>query len=198
MRKIVSLFASCVVITGMLVTWALSQEVNAGSPDWLKAVWDIVQPLVMLFVSIVGPVLVSWLAYKIVSFLNIRDENEQKALELKIRDALHQSALNALKYAWAKSGITDPTKITSPEVIKTAVEYIKDKNPETVEKTGLSTDGLKDIVLSKVPDVIGMVLPGPVGGIAGAIVGEVLEKAKAPKVSTKGASKIATPVQEGK
>lgn len=132
---------------------AFSQEaaaVIAPSSVWFD-LWSIVQPVVVLLVSTVGPVLVTWISARLISLLKVSDDAKRAEVEARLRDALHQSAMNALKYALAKSGAT-PSLIGST-LISEAVRYVEDKNPEALDKLNVSSDGLREIIMSKVPDL---------------------------------------------
>lgn len=131
--------------------------VIAPSSIWFD-LWSIVQPVVVLLVSTVGPVLVTWISARIISFLKVSDQAKQAEIEAHLRDALHQSAMNALKYAMAKTNIA-PSMIGAT-VISEAVKYVEDKNPEALAKLNVHGDALRDIIMSKVPDLMSK-LPVP-------------------------------------
>lgn len=123
----------------------------------INDIWQIVQPLVVLFVSIVGPVLVTWISSRVLAVLKVQDEKQKLEIEAKLREALHQSALNALKYAVTKTGV--PLGVIGGAggvTIDAAADYVRQKNPEALAKLGVSSDALKEIIMSKVPDVAGV------------------------------------------
>jgi hypothetical protein len=160
MRKIFSLFAALCLIV-FVAPLALAQSIvgNPTSPPFLLQIWGVVQPLVALFISIVGPVAVTWISLRLVALLKINDENAKKELERKIRDALHDSAANALKFALAKSGM--PLAVApAGAVISEAIEYVRSKNPDTAAEAGVSDNDLREIILSKVPDVLATIAAG--------------------------------------
>lgn len=132
---------------------ALAQDapVIARSSIWFD-LWTIVQPLVVLFVSIVGPVMVTWISARVLSFLKVADEEKRIEIEAKLRDALHQSALNAVKFAVGKAG--GSSVVATGNVITEAIGYVQEKNPEGLQKLGVSETALRDIILSKLPDLI--------------------------------------------
>ena len=135
-----------------------AQTVNA--PSVLADVWDILQPVIILLISTIGPLLVAWVGARLAMLLKIADDNQRKDLEQKLNAALHQSALNALKFATSKLGIPPVTglDVRSP-VIKEAVEYVRSKNPDAVDAFGLDDTSLAEIVMSKVPDVVSALAP---------------------------------------
>ena len=72
--------------------------VIATSSIWFD-LWAIIQPLVVLLGSIVGPVLITWISARLISLLKVADEKQQLDIQAKLRQALHDSAANALKFA---------------------------------------------------------------------------------------------------
>ncbi|NTF32290.1 hypothetical protein [Rhizobium skierniewicense] len=126
--------------------------VIAPSSVWYD-VWTIVQPIVVLLVSTVGPALVGWISFRIASLLKITDEKQRIEIESQLNIALHHSAWNAVKYALTKGGIPTPGGIVSPTVIADAMTYVTEKNPDALKKLGVDQQALKDIIMSKIPDV---------------------------------------------
>ena len=116
----------------------------------LRDAWGIVSPLVILLVSTVGPVLVTWLSAKAIGLMNIKDEEAKLKIEAQLRDARHQSAANALRYAMTRIGATAVTDA----VLETARTYVEEKNPDALDRLGVDPGNLRDILLSKVPDVL--------------------------------------------
>lgn len=132
--------------------------VISRSSIWFD-LWAIVQPLVVLLGSIVGPVLVAWISARLISLLKVADEKQQLEIEGKLRQALHDSAANALKFALARSGISGgeivsatASTITSA-MLHEATKYVEEKNPDALQKLGVTPDALQDILMSKVPDL---------------------------------------------
>ncbi|MBO0142245.1 hypothetical protein JZX87_13845 [Agrobacterium sp. Ap1] len=119
-------------------------------------VWEIVQPIVVLLVSTVGPVLVGWISARLLAVLKVTDEKQRLEVEGKLRDAIHQAALNALKFALARGGVraAAPSLVTG-EIISEAIGYVRSKNPDALEKLGVDQSALRDIIISKVPDILG-------------------------------------------
>jgi len=114
-------------------------------------IWTILQPIIVLLMSTVGPVLVTWIAARVISLLKITDQKQQLDIEVSLRNALHESAANALKYAVAKAGI--PGGVLAPSVVTAAVDYVREKNPDAVAKLGVSQGALIDIIMSKAADI---------------------------------------------
>lgn len=155
MRHPLHIVVLCIiaVLIAFVAYPALAQNaapVIAPSSIWFD-VWNIVQPLVVLLVSTVGPVLATWIAARLIALLKVNDEKQKLEIEAKLRDALHQSAANALKFAFAKSGVS-AVAITGA-VMGEAIRYVEEKNPDALVKLGVHQDALRDIILSKVPDL---------------------------------------------
>lgn len=130
----------------------VEQPIVAPSSMWFD-LWQIIQPVVVLLVSTVGPVLVTWISARVIALLKVSDQNKQLEIEAKLRDALHQSASNALKYALAKTGFN--AGVVTGTAISAAIAYVQEKNPETLEKLGVDQSALRDIIISKVPELMG-------------------------------------------
>jgi hypothetical protein len=133
--------------------------VIAPSSIWFD-LWSIIQPLVVLLCSIVGPVLVTWISARLISLLKVANEKQQLDIETKLRQALHESAANALKFALARAGVSGgaiahvtAAAITSG-VLREATRYVEEKNPEALQRLGVAPNALQDIIMSKVPDMI--------------------------------------------
>jgi hypothetical protein len=146
---------------------AYAQEtapVIARSSIWFD-LWAVVQPLVVLLASIVGPVLVTWISARLISLLKVADEKQQLEIEGKLRQALHDSAANALKFALARSGISGgaiasvAASAVSGAMLLEATKYVEEKNPEALQKLGVTPAALQDIIMSKVPDLLARQVP---------------------------------------
>jgi Mn2+/Fe2+ NRAMP family transporter len=134
---------------------AADEPIVSPSSIWFD-VWQIVQPIVVLLVTTVGPVLVAAISARVLSVLKVTDENKKLAIDQQLRDALHQSATNALKYALAKARITAPvTGLVTASMIADAATYVEEKNPEALAKLNVGGNALRDIIMSKVPDILG-------------------------------------------
>ena len=149
-------------VAALLVSAALSgapafaQEagaVIAPSSFWYD-IWTIVQPVVVLLFSTVGPVLVAWISARVISLLKITDEKQRIEIESKLRDALHQSAANAVRFALAKAGVIHVGGQVSDAIIADAARYVIEKNPDAIAKLGVNTKALNEIIMSKLPDMI--------------------------------------------
>jgi uncharacterized protein (DUF697 family) len=153
---------SILVVLASLFQPAYAQEVApviAPSSIWFD-LWSIVQPLVLLLCSIVGPVLVTWISARLISLLKVADDRQKLDIETKLRQALHDSAANALKFALARAGVSGgaiahvtAAAITSV-MLHEATKYVEEKNPDALQKLGVTPDALHDIIMSKVPDLM--------------------------------------------
>lgn len=135
-----------------IIAPVIESPVISPSSFWFD-IWQIVQPVVVMFLSTVVPAFGIWLAAQVSSLLKITDEKRKLEVEAQLRNALHESAINALKYALNKVGSPSISGQLSQEVIETAIGYVRDKNPETLEKLGVREGSLEQIILSKVQDV---------------------------------------------
>lgn len=145
---------TCILAFVFAPAWAQDAgPVIAPSSVWYE-VWTIVQPIVVLLVSTVGPVLVTWIAARLIALLKVTDEKQRVEIEAKLREALHQSAANAVRFALAKAGVVHVGGRVSDALISEAAKYVIEKNPEAMQKLGVGTKGLEEIILSKLPDLI--------------------------------------------
>lgn len=168
MIRINMIAARFVAMLALLFVFALTLQpvyaqetapVIARSSIWFD-LWAVVQPLVVLLGSIVGPVLVTWISARLISLLKVADEKQKLDIQAKLRQAIHDSAANALKFAIARSGITGGAiaSVTASAVtsamLRDATKYVEEKNPEALQKLGVTPDALQDIIMSKVPDLL--------------------------------------------
>ncbi len=154
LKIVVALAIVCIAAFILAPAWAQdAQPVIAPSSVWYE-LWTIVQPIVVLLVSTVGPVLATWIAARIISLLKVTDEKQRVEIETNLRNALHQSALNAIRYAFTKGGMPSVAGRMTDTVLNEAVAYVTDKNPEALAKLGVDQKALKDILLSKIPEVM--------------------------------------------
>ncbi|QXZ71852.1 hypothetical protein [Agrobacterium sp. S7/73] len=145
-----------ICISWFVLTPAFAQEAGAiiaPSSIWYE-VWTIVQPVAVLLVSTVGPVLVAWISARLISLLKITDEKQRVDIESKLRDALHQSAANAVRFALAKAGVIHVGGRVSDSILADAAKYVIEKNPEAIEKLGVNAKALNEIIMSKLPEMI--------------------------------------------
>lgn len=159
MRPIHWIIASILALVCLLaffVTNVSAQDagpVIAPSSVWYE-VWTIVQPVVVLLVSTVGPVLVTWIAARLIALLKVTDEKQRVEIEAKLREALHQSAANAIRFALSKAGLPNVGGVINDTILAEARKYVVEKNPEALEKLGVDGKGLEEIILSKLPELI--------------------------------------------
>lgn len=126
------------------------------TPEWLRELYGVLSPLIQLAVMTLGPILVSYLSVRLVSVLNVKEEKDKVELEKAIRDAIHASAQNAWLFALKKAGLsfTDlkaANDIQLVEALKLAKGYVKDKNPDGLDKIGITDKQLEDILVTKLP-----------------------------------------------
>lgn len=129
------------------------------SPNWLRDLYGVVQPLIVMLVGTLGPILVAWVAQRFVAMLNVKQEKDQAELEKALRDAIHASAQNAWMFALKRLGLsfTDLQRMSDTDLLtalKTAKSYVQDKNPEGLEKLGVNGQQLEDILLAKLPSSV--------------------------------------------
>lgn len=145
---------TCIVGFFFAPAWAQDAgPVIAPSSIWYEA-WTVVQPIVVLLVSTVGPVLVTWIAARLIALLKVTDEKQRVEIEAKLRDALHQSAANALRFALSKAGLPNVGGVISDTLLAEAAKYVVEKNPEALQKLGVDAKSLDEIILSKLPELI--------------------------------------------
>lgn len=127
--------------------------------EFLNDLLGIVAPLILVFIGTVGPVYVTILAQKAVSFMNIKNDGERLEVEAKFRDALHQSAWNAVNFALGKLGI-DAERLTlgggetQVKLVREALEYVKDKNPDAIKALGVDDGKLAEILIGKLQSAL--------------------------------------------
>lgn len=159
MRPIHWIIASALALVCFLAffattVWAQDAQPVIAPSSWLYEVWIIVQPVVVLLVSTVGPVLVTWIAARLIELLNVTNEKQRVEIEAKLREALHQSAANAIRFALSKAGLPNIGGVINDTILAEAAKYVNEKNPEALQKLGVDAKGLEEIILSKLPDLI--------------------------------------------
>lgn len=156
----VALAVTC--IGPFILSPAFAQDaapVIAPSSFWYE-LWLVVQPIVVMFMATVGPLMATWLAARLIALLKITDEKQRVEIEAQLRTALHQSALNALKFAAARTGI--PVALgASGQLVTMAADYVREKNPEALQKLGVDSKALEEIIMSKLPELANMVQRPP-------------------------------------
>lgn len=120
-------------------------------------IWSVIFPIVQLLVVTAGPILVGWLVARISSVLKINGEAARAEFEKNLRDALHQSAVNALKLVTAKLMTGNANAVPLAQSLDlnrdVLIEYVMKRNPEAVEYFNLNPKGVMDIIQSKIPDL---------------------------------------------
>jgi hypothetical protein len=144
----------CLVAFFFAPAWAQDAGPVIAPSSWLYEIWTIVQPIVVLLVSTVGPVLVTWIAARLIALLKVTDEKQRVEIETKLRDALHQSAANAIRFALSKAGLPTVGGIINDTILAEASKYVIEKNPEALQKLGVDAKALHEIILSKLPELI--------------------------------------------
>ncbi|MBZ9653566.1 hypothetical protein [Phyllobacterium lublinensis] len=149
------------IVLAVIVDPAFAQDLTEAPPAWFNEIWVILQPVIVMLVSTVGPILITWLAAKLAFLLQSTDEAKRNEIEERLRVALHTSAFNALKYAASRSGIQLPDMLSSASpAVLSAIDYIRSKNPDAVDAFKLSNEQLAEIVISKLPDVKAIIAAG--------------------------------------
>lgn len=95
---------------------------------------NVLTPVISVLVMMASALI----AKKINDFFGLKNEE-------MLRDALHKAAENGLNYALNRG--SGPVGAT---VIKDAVDYVKSKNPQTLEKLRVSDSALVEIIKSKI------------------------------------------------
>ncbi len=158
----------------LLLPFAASAQVDAPATtivaptSFLYDAWTIIQPIVTVLAGTVGPIAVAWITARVMALLKISNENAAQALEAQLREALHLSAMNALKYAASKYGLglsgtaieLTGKAVLDSKVLTEALKYIRGKNPDAVDAFALDDKALTEIILSKVPDVKAIIAAG--------------------------------------
>ena len=126
------------------------------TPEWLREIYGVFSPILLLLIQTIGPIFVGWVALKFTAALQIKGEKDKAELEKALRDAIHASAQNAWVFALKRLGLSfnDLSKMNDNQLLtalKTAKTYVQDKNPEGLEKLGVNGQQLEDILLTKLP-----------------------------------------------
>lgn len=116
---------------------------------------NIFRPILEVIIAVLAPVILTFLSGAIIKTLKIQDEKQKLQIEQQLRNALHASASNAVVFAAQKWGY-NLKQIASDQAIQNkvlseAMNYVVDKNPDTMRKLGVTGEALKDILLSKLP-----------------------------------------------
>lgn len=157
MNKIGSLFAAIVFLLVLAPMLALAQDTSlVPTNSWLYPLWTNLVPLLVTIGTPIAMAIGAWISVKLSNLLSKNDEVARLKIEGEIRNALHAAALNGLKYAMTRAGIPKGETPTAT-VIAEAIDYIRTKSPDTAKQAGADDVALEQIILSKFPDVIGMI-----------------------------------------
>ena len=157
MNKIGSLFAAIVFLLVLTPMLALAQDTGVISKSsWGYGLWEAMSQILIIVGTPIATFVGGWIAVKVSTLLSKNDEVARLKIEGELRNALHAAALNGLKYAMTRAGIPSGATPTAT-VIAEAIDYIRTKSPDTAKQAGASDVDLEQIILSKFPDVIGMI-----------------------------------------
>lgn len=122
---------------------------DAGSTLFQQVVLAVAGVIAAAVAALVGMVL-----KKLFNFIGHKDDAAIQQIERTARDVTHDAILSGMKMAAAKwSWVPTIDGPLPPDgMMKEAVDYAKKMNPDTVGN--LSIDKIKDIAISKIPDLI--------------------------------------------
>jgi hypothetical protein len=92
----------------------------------------------------------AWLVGRLIRLTGVDTEAKRLDVEGKLREALHFAAENGLRFALTRAGMPAIAQPTA-DIIADAMFYVMNKNPETLDKLGVSISGLEDIIHAKWP-----------------------------------------------
>ncbi len=132
----------------------------------MNDLWASIQAPVLLLLTTVITAAAGWLAVKVNTFFNVTNEAQARANEVVIRNVLHEAVWSAAKYALQKTGLKIEdlkTGMPSKEFTQIAIDYIRTKNPDTASAAGMTStpkgdDALSEIITSKIPDLVKMLM----------------------------------------
>jgi hypothetical protein len=159
-------------------------------------------PLVVTVVTALVGIATTVITVRLNSWFGLTNENQQRANEQLIRNVLHDAVWSAVKYAAQKTGLTadqlagingaaGPSTLTTKEFIDVAIGYVRSKNPDTAVAAGLPPGakgdaGLTEIIVSKVPDLLKILVEAvPGGAILGPLLGGIAEAVTKPSSAPK-------------
>lgn len=120
----------------------------------INSFWGI---MVTVIVGVLGSA-GAWLSYRLNRFFNIQDVEKQKQTERMIRDLLHDAVFSGVKYASTQLGYTIDLNGPPPkEWTDMVVGYVRSKSPDTAIAAKASDEDLKEIAISKLPDLKSLV-----------------------------------------
>lgn len=120
------------------------------------------QPMIVTgVVAILGGAIL-FISKYLVGLLHLQNKEKEDKLVILTRDFLHSVVWNALNYAAAKADSTLLNQLAHDQpppkpIIDMAKEYIKQLNPDLLNKTGLAEDQLEKVIASKLPELIALV-----------------------------------------
>ena len=109
----------------------------------------LIMPYVIELAGAVLAALGGWLMSRLVKLIGVTDAAKRLEVEAHLRQALHFAAENGLRFALTRAGVAGAEP--AAEQLADAMFYVQSKNPDTLDKLGVSDDALRDIVLSKWP-----------------------------------------------
>lgn len=151
---LICLLAAMIVTAGAVESITLREAPDVSPQSWLYPIWQIISPILITIGAPLGAALAALIAGQIVKLLSIKDASAQKTLEAQVRDALHQAAINGLKYAIAKrtGPVGDMIAGAIPDdIVSDAISYVRTKNPDA--SALVSAGDLTQIILSKAVDL---------------------------------------------
>lgn len=135
----------CLAITAFAADSPVSST-GVSSQGFLSALLPPVLDLAATVLAMLG----AWLVGLLVRLIGISDTAKRLEVEAKLREALHFAAENGLRFALARAGLSAGAAPTA-EILADAMFYVRDKNPDTLQKLRLGSKGLEAILLSKWP-----------------------------------------------
>ncbi|MVA26884.1 hypothetical protein V6582_14820 [Agrobacterium vitis] len=137
----------CLAVIAFAAAPALASTADTSYiTDLLSAILPPVFSLAITLIATAG----AWLVSRLVGLIGISDTAKRLEVEAKLRDCLHFAAENGLRFALTKAGLP---AVAGPAaaVVADAMFYVREKNPQTLEKLGVNDKALEDIILSKWP-----------------------------------------------
>lgn len=136
-------------------------SVVVTEPSFTQTLWANVQGPLTALLSATLITVAGWLAVKVNTFFNVTNKAQQQQNEVIIRNILHDAVWSAVKFASQKAGVTID-ELASPglppkQFVDSAVEYVRSKNPDAA--AGVSDADLREIIVSKVPDLVAQQQP---------------------------------------
>lgn len=150
------------LLLAIVVTKVTAQTPAGGvSPGVLDS---LVAQFAPMLVTVVGTLLAGIVAavlLKLRTVLGVQQENAKVAGEVQDRNVLHDAAWSAAKYAAQVTGAELKDGVVPPkDFIEAGIKYVRDKNPDVTK--GQGDNVLKDILISKVPDLLKLATPSAV------------------------------------